>query len=255
MQENKMTSQISKSAVVQTDALGENVTIHEFAVIRPGVRIGKDAVIHPHVVINEDVVIGDGVEIFPGAVIGKEPKGTGALARKPKFEKKLMIGSNCSIGPHAVIFYDVEIGSNTLVGDGASIREQCRIGSKCIISRYVTINYNTRIGDRTKVMDLTHITGNCIIGNDVFISLTVGMTNDNMDMARMGKYEEDKVKGPTICDGAVIGAGATLLPGVLIGQKAVVGAGAVVTHDVPAGAVVMGMPARVVRQTVWGSDS
>lgn len=239
-------------AVVQCTDIGDNVRVDEFAVIRPGVRIGNDVVIHPHVVINEDVVIGDGVEIFPGAVLGKEPKGAGALARKPEFEKKLVIGANCSIGPHAVIFYDVEIGSNTLIGDGASIREQCRIGSRCIISRYVTINYNTRIGDRTKVMDLTHITGNCIIGNDVFISLTIGMTNDNM--VGMGKYEEEKIKGPTICDGAVIGAGATLLPGVLIGQKAIVGAGAVVTHDVPPGTVVMGMPARIKRLSAGGGD-
>ena len=236
---------LNKTAVVQTDRIGENVEIYEFAVIRPGVKIGDNVIIHPHVVINEDVVIGDGVEVFSGSVLGKEPKGAGALARQPKFIKKLTIGSNCSIGPHAVIFYDVEIGSNTLIGDGASIREQCRIGSKCIISRYVTINYNTRIGDRTKVMDLTHITGNCTIGSDVFISVTVGTTNDNKIGA--AGYDEDSVKGPVICNGAAIGAGAILLPGVVIGEKAVVGAGAVVTHDVAPGSLVMGVPARRIR--------
>ena len=241
---------ISEKAVVQTDFLGDNVTIHEFAVIRPGVRIANDVIIHPHVVINEDVVIGDGAEIFPGAVIGKEPKGAGALARQPSFEKKLVIGPNCSVGPHAVIFYDVEIGAGTLIGDGASIREQCRIGSRCIISRYVTINYNTRVGNRTKIMDLTHITGNCTIGDDVFISTTVGMTNDNM--IGQAEYEEGRVKGPTICNGAVIGAGATLLPGVVIGEKAVIGAGAVVTRDVQENTVVMGMPARMMRQVRGG---
>jgi acetyltransferase-like isoleucine patch superfamily enzyme len=136
-----------------------------------------------------------------------------------------------------VIFYDVEIGENTLIGDGASIREQCRIGSRCIISRYVTINYNTHIGDRTKIMDLTHVTGNCSIGNDVFISITVGMTNDNMP--GRGTYDENRVKGPTIHDGAVGGAGATLLPGIVIGKSAIVGAGTVVSRDVAAGDVVM----------------
>jgi len=133
-----------------------------------------------------------------------------------------------------------------LIGDGASIREKCRIGSRCIISRYVTINYNTRIGDRTKIMDLTHITGNCTIGNDVFISLTVGMTNDNVPGA--GVYDEARIKGPIICDDVFIGAGATLLPGIKIGEKAVIGAGAVVTKDVDAGKVVMGVPAKEVKK-------
>lgn len=245
--------QISPHAVVQTADIGENVQIDEFAVIREGVKIGGNVVIHPHVVINSGVILGDGVEVFSGAVIGKEPKGAGALARTPQFERRIIIGPNCSIGPHAVIFYDVEIGSNTLIGDGASIREQCRIGSRCIISRYVTINYNTRIGDRTKIMDLTHVTGNCTIGDDVFVSITVGMTNDNM--AGSGGYQEERVKGPTICNRAVIGAGATLLPAITIGEMAVVGAGAVVTRDVPPGVVVMGIPARVVRQVELGGGS
>jgi len=236
-------SRISENAIVQTDVLGKNIIIDEFAIIRPGAQIGNNVMIHPHVIINENVVIGDGVEIFPGTLIGKEPKGAGALARKPEFEKRLIIGANCSIGPNAVIYYDVEIGEKTLIGDGASIREQCCIGSLCIISRYVTINYNSKIGDRTKIMDSTHITGNCIIGNDVFVSLTVGMTNDNL--AGNKGYDDEKVKGPTIHDGSVIGAGATLLPGVVIGTKAFVGAGAVVTKDIPANAVVTGNPARI----------
>jgi len=235
---------ISEKAVVQTDDIGENVKIMEFAVVRDGVRIGSNVVIHPFVVIESGVVIGDNVEIFPGTYIGKVPKGA-ALARKPEFEERVVIGENCSLGPNAVIYYDVEIGANTLLGDGASVRDKCRIGSNCILSRYVTVNYATTIGNNTKIMDSTHITGKCHIGDNVFISLLVGSTNDNA-IGKLG-YDETRVIGPTIEDGVAIGGVAMLMPAITIHKNAVVGAGSVVTKDVPAGAVVMGSPAVVKR--------
>lgn len=231
---------IHPTAIIHPEAtLGEGVVVDPYAVIGKAV-IGNFCKIHPHVVIADGVRLGEGVEIFPGAFIGKEPKGAGALARSPEFQRSVEIGNNCSIGPHAVLYYDVNIGRNTLIGDGASIREQCRVGDFCIISRYVTLNYNAHIGDRTKIMDNTHITGNCRVGNDVFISLMVGTTNDNVIR---GGYS-DHIAGPVIEDGATIAVGASLLPGVVIGAKSMVGAGAVVTRDVDAGATVLGMPAR-----------
>jgi len=232
-------------AVVETAAIGENVEIGEFAIVRAGAVLGNGVVIHPHAVIAAGVILGDGVEVFPGAFLGREPKGAGATARQPSFERTLKIGAGCSIGPHAVIYYDVEIGEGTLIGDGASIREQCRIGSRCIVSRYVTINYNTSVGDRTKIMDGSHITGNCTLGADVFVSTLVGSTNDNT-IGKQG-YSAEHVVGPTIRDGAMVGAGAILLPAVVIGERAVVGAGSVVTRDVEPDAVVMGVPARPIR--------
>jgi acetyltransferase-like isoleucine patch superfamily enzyme len=236
---------INPYAIVQTEDIGDGVDIAEFAVVRSDVRIGRGVRIHPHVVIESGVELGDGVEIFPGAHLGKPPKGAGATARTMEFERRVRVGSGTSIGPHAVIFYDVTVGADTLIGDGASIREKCRIGSRCIIGRYVTMNYNSTVGDRTRIMDLTHITGNCTVGDDVFISVLVSTTNDNEMVSR--SYAEGKNIGPHIGDKASIGAGASLLPGIRIGEGALVGAGSVVTKDVDPYALVMGVPAKFVR--------
>lgn len=239
-----MKTSVHSTAIISPDAvLGANVTVGPYAVIGAA-TIGRGSIIHPHVVIADGVQIGEQVEVFPGAFLGKEPKGAGALARQPVFERKIEIGNECSIGPHAVIYYDVTIGSNTLLGDGASIREQCRVGNYCVISRYVTINYNTSIGNHTKIMDMSHITGNAKIGSNVFISLLVGTTNDNL--VRSGY--SDHVLGPSIGNGAVIGVGASLLPALQIGADSTVAAGAVVTKDVPQGAVVAGVPAKIREQ-------
>lgn len=228
-----------ETAIISSGArIDPNVAIGPFSVIGDAV-IGKDCIIHSHVVISDGVEIGDSVEIFAGAIIGREPKGAGATSRPIEFSKGISIGSGCSIGPHAIIYHDVEIGSRTLIGDGASIREQCRVGNECIISRYVTINYNTIVGDRVKVMDLTHLTGNMTIADDAFVSCLVATANDN----RVRNGYGDHVTGPSIGREALVGAGATVLPGIEIGENAIVAAGSVVTRKVEAGATVFGMPA------------
>ena len=210
------------------------------------VSISQNVVIHDFVTIYPKVIIEDCVEIFEGAILGKPPIAARALARRvsPEF-KTTIIGRESAISPHAVIYSDVEIGEATLIGDNASIREQCRIGKNCIIGRNVTVHYNTSIGDFTKIMDGTNITGNMQIGSHVFISTLVATTNDN----NLGfeSYDEAHVKGPIIEDYVGIGAGANILPGVRIGTGSIVAAGAVVTKDVPPRKLVMGIPARIVK--------
>jgi len=222
-------NQIAKTAVIHDQVIiGENVIIKDFAVIYPG------------------VVIGNNVEIMEGAIIGRLPRGAKAVARKPtEHYGKVIISDYCVISPYAIVYTDVFIGEGTLLGDGASVREQCRIGSKCIISRYVTVNYNTKIGNNTKIMDNTHITGNMIIGDGVFISTLVATTNDNNIGAK--GYNEELIKGPTIENNVLVGATASLLPNVLIGEGSIIASGAVVTKDVPKKTMVMGIPARVVK--------
>jgi len=106
----------------------------------------------------------------------------------------------------------------------------------------VNYSFNVAIGDNVFINPNVIISSDVRIGNDVFISVSVGMTNDNA-IGKLG-FEKGKIIGPTIKDGAAIGAGAILLPGVVIGKDSVVGAGSVVTKDVVDHSVVMGIPAR-----------
>jgi len=210
------------------------------------VVIDRDAVVHDFVTLYPNVRIESNVEIFEGAVIGKPPAVTRAVARQVSSDlRTTAIGEGCVISPHAVIYTDVQIGDETLVGDNASIRERCRIGKQCIIGRNVTVLYNTTIGDSSKIMDLASITGNMIIGSHVFISTLVATTNDN-NFGLKG-YDESFIRGPVIEDHVSVGAGANILPGVRVGGGAMVAAGAVVTKDVPPKKLVMGIPARIVR--------
>lgn len=222
-------SHIAKTAIIHDDVIiGENVVIRDYAVIYPGVRIG------------------DNVEIMEGAVIGRLPKGANAIARKIIGEyKNVIIGDGTVISPYAIIYTDVKIGKGTLIGDSASIREQCIIGDECIISRMVTVNYNTKIGNRTKIMDNSHITGNMVIGNNVFISVLVATTNDN-NIGTNG-YDEKRVIGAIISDNVSIGAAANILPNITIGEGSVIGASALVTKDIPPKKLVMGVPGKIIR--------
>ncbi len=222
--------------------LASGCHVGPFAVVEDGARVGSGCVLHPHTVIARGVALGEGVEVFPGAVVGREPSGAGATARTPRFDAEVSIGDGCSIGVGAAIYYDVHIGAGTLVGDGASIREGGRIGARCILSRCVTLNYDVLVGDDVKIMDNTHVTGRTTIRDGAFVSTMVAMTNDNSPSESLD--DDARLLGPTIERGAVVGAGAVLLPGVVVGEGSVVGAGAVVTRDVPAGATVLGVPAR-----------
>jgi acetyltransferase-like isoleucine patch superfamily enzyme len=236
---------VSESVSSQAEVagkLGEGCRVGPFAVISAGAALGRACVVHPHVTIGDAVTLGDEVEVFPNAVIGREPKGAGATSRAPSASGPVIVGARCSIGAGAVLYSDVQLGAECLVGDGASIREGARIGERCIVSRCVTLNYEVTVGDDVKIMDNTHVTGRTRIADGAFVSTMVAMTNDNDPKTQL---EAERLVGPTIEAGAVVGAGAVLLPGVVVGESSTVAAGAVVTHDVPPGATVMGVPARV----------
>lgn len=155
------------------------------------------------------------------------------------------IGAGTLIGGQAVIHSGVEIGEGARIGDHAQIRDGARIGAGTTIGSFSSVDPEVRIGDRVSVQTRCYITGGSVIEDDVFVGPGVTLTNDNTMNRHAPGFE---FEGPTLRRACRVGGGSVLCPGVEIGEEAFVAAGAVVTADVPARAVVMGVPARQVRE-------
>ncbi len=228
-----------------TARLGEGVTIGACVVIEADVEIGEGTRIGNHVTICAGTRIGAGSLVADFALLGKRPVLAKSTTAKGGELPGLILGERCSVGSHTVLMAGSELGDECIVGDGAGVRERCRIGAQVVVGRSVTVENDTSIGDRTRIQTGAYVTAYVTIEEDCFIAPMVVTTNDNY----MGRTEKrfDSLKGATVRRGARIGGGAHLLPGVEIGEEAFVATGAVVTKDVPARTVVMGVPARVVR--------
>jgi acetyltransferase-like isoleucine patch superfamily enzyme len=174
--------------------------------------------IHPTAVIYDGTIVGEGCEIQAGAIVGKPPKlarsSTAARAELPP----LQIGAGAVICAQAIVFAGTTLGDGAIVGDQAFAR--VKLQTQVYITAYMTIE------------------------DDVFVGPGVTATNDDT----MGRHPPGAaLAGPVLRRACRIGGGVTLCPGVEIGEDAFIAAGAVVTRDVPARGVAMGVPARVVR--------
>ena len=137
-----------------------------------------------------------------------------------------------------------QIGSGTRVWQFVIILEKAVIGTNCNICAHAFIENDVIIGNDVTVKSGVYIWDGVRIEDSVFIGPNVTFTNDVLPRSKV--YPE-KFASTVIKKNASIGANATLLPGLTIGENAMIGAGSVVTQDVPAGAVVVGNPARIIR--------
>ena len=201
--------------------------------------------IHPTAIVYDGTVLGEGVRILEYAVVGKQPSlGARSTAKREPLPPAI-VGDGTVVSTGAIVFAGARIGARCIVGDQACIRERVELGDDCILGRGSLIENDTTVGAGTRIQADAYVTAYSTLEEDVFIAPCVVTTNDDF----MGRTEKRKelMKGPTIRRGARVGGGAILCPGVEIGEEAFVGAGAVVTKDVPPRAVVVGSPARVLR--------
>jgi acetyltransferase-like isoleucine patch superfamily enzyme len=202
--------------------------------------IAETAIVYP------GTVIGEGCQILDYAVVGKQPTLSPRSTAKREELPPLELGAGTIVSTGAVVFAGTTVGERVVVGDQACVRERCTIGDDVVIGRGSLVENDTSVGALTKIQAHAYITAYSLLEENVFIAPCVITTNDNF-MGRTEKRHE-LVKGPTIRRGARIGGGAVLLPGIEVGEEAFVGAGAVVLRDVPARAVMVGSPARQIRE-------
>jgi acetyltransferase-like isoleucine patch superfamily enzyme len=191
-------------------------------------------------------VLGEGCKILDYAVVGKQPTLSPRSTARREELPPLELGAGTVVSTGAVVFAGTTVGERVVVGDQACVRERCTIGDDVVIGRGSLVENDTSVGALTKIQAHAYITAYSLLEDNVFIAPCVITTNDNF-MGRTEKRHE-LVKGPIIRRGARVGGGCVLLPGIEVGEEAFIGAGAVVIRDVPPRALMVGNPARQIRE-------
>jgi len=188
--------------------------------------------------IYENVTLGEGTVVEDFSLVGVAPRGA------QDGELPTTIGERAVIRSHTVIYAGNVIGRNFQTGNKVNIRESNRIGDNVSIGTLSVVEHHVDIGNNVRIHTQVFIPEFSVLEDGCWIGPNVVLTNAKYPLSPGVK---DSLVGPVVRRNAKIGANATLLPGVVIGEGALVGAGAVVVRDVPAGAVVVGNPARVIR--------
>ena len=188
-------------------------------------------IVYPNVDMGRECWIG------PYAVIGQPPHGV-----EPG-ELPTRLGPRALVRSHTVIYAGNVIGANFQTGHAVLIRELNEIGDNVSIGSHSVVEHHVRIGNGVRIHSNAFVPEYSVLEDGCWVGPNAVLTNARYPLSPRTKQE---LKGPILQKGAKVGANATLLPGITVGENALVGAGAVVVRDVPPGKIVVGNPARIV---------
>jgi acetyltransferase-like isoleucine patch superfamily enzyme len=190
--------------------------------------------------MKKNLILGKNVKIQKDVSIGEFP---------PDSEGIVEIGDNSLIRLGSIIYKNVKIGSKFKTGHYVLIRENTIIGNNVVVGTLSVIDGSTKIGNNVSIQTGVYIPINTLIEDDVFIGPHAIFTNDKYMINPQVYSKKPELKGPIIRKGSRIGAGSVILPGIEIGEYSIVGAGSVVTKNVPPYSVVVGNPARKIKDS------
>jgi len=211
-----------------------------------GVELPESVELGGHVIIHSGTVVGEGARIQDGVVLGK-PVALSPRSDAPRVAPTpLVVGAGAVVCAGAVVLAGARLGERSIVGDQAHVRERASVGAGSVVGRGSAVDNDVKVGSGVRIQTGCYLTAFSLVEDEVFVAPGVTTTND----PTMARHSADMpLRGATLRRACRVGGGATLLPGIEVGEEALVGAGAVVAVDVPPRAVVVGVPARVIRET------
>ncbi|HEX8974901.1 MAG TPA: DapH/DapD/GlmU-related protein [Solirubrobacteraceae bacterium] len=237
---------IADGAFVDAGAsVAGDATVAPGAVVHAGVVIGARSVLGAGAVIHPGVQVGADCLIEELAVLGKRPRLRPGSSAARSGGGDLRVGDGATVCCGAVLYAAAQIGERAIIGDQACVRERSVIGAGSVVGRGSTVDFDCVVGARVLIQTDVYVTALSVVEDDVFLGPGVSTTNDDT----MGRHPPGEgLAGAVFRRACRVGGRAVLVPGVEVGEEAYVAAGAVVTCDVAPRAVVMGVPARVVRE-------